>query len=182
MWTIHRVLVDPFIASFKAPPKQLVLDVDATDEAVHGQQQGRFFHGYYDHDCFLPLYEFGGDPLLAAYLRSSKIDAAKHAWAILALLARRLRKAWQRIGEEQRVFGEFHYAAATWDCQRRIILKGEYGPMGTNTRYLVKSLASAPKKPYDQVYCARGEVENRIKQQPLELFVDRTNCHAWWPN
>ncbi|MDA1326798.1 MAG: IS1380 family transposase [Proteobacteria bacterium] len=92
-WRIHEVLVDSFIASYAAPPEELILDFDATDDAVHGKQEGRFFHGYYDHYCFLPLYVFCGERLLVSYLRPSKIDGAKHAWAILALLAKRLRQA-----------------------------------------------------------------------------------------
>jgi len=88
-WRMHEVMVEQFIASFKRPPRKLVLDFDATDDAVHGKQEGRFFHGYYDHYCFLPLYVFCGDQLLVSYLRPSKIDGAKHAWAILALLVRR---------------------------------------------------------------------------------------------
>ena len=83
-WRLHEVLVEQFIASFRRAPKRLILDFDATDDAVHGQQEGRFFHGYYDHYCFLPLYVFCGKQLLVSYLRPSKIDGAKHAWAILA--------------------------------------------------------------------------------------------------
>ena len=83
-WRLHEVLVEPFIGSFHHAPRQLVLDFDATDDRVHGGQQGRFLHGYYDHYCFLPLYVFCGDRVLVSYLRPSKIDPAKHAWAILA--------------------------------------------------------------------------------------------------
>jgi len=90
-------MVEQFIASFKRPPKRLVLDFDATDDAVHGKQEGRFFHGYYDHYCFLPLYVFCRNQLLVSYLRPSKIDGAKHAWAILALLVKRLRQAWPKV-------------------------------------------------------------------------------------
>ena len=82
-WAIHEVLLQTFIASFAAPPEQVVLDFDATDDAVHGHQEGRFFHGYYDHYCFLPLYVFAGEHLLTAYLRPADIDPAKHAQAIL---------------------------------------------------------------------------------------------------
>ena len=96
-WAIHRVLVDRFIASFDRAPKQLILDFDATDDPVHGKQEGRFFHGFYDHYCFLPLYVFCGDHLLVSYLRPSKIDAAKHAWAILALLVKHLRQSWPSV-------------------------------------------------------------------------------------
>ena len=89
---LHEVLVDQFIVSYKRVPKRLILDFDATDDRVHGNQQGKFFHGYYSHYCFLPLYVFCGDQLLVSYLRPSKIDAAKHSWAILALLVKRLRQ------------------------------------------------------------------------------------------
>ncbi len=82
---IHEVIVEQFIASFKKAPKKLILDFDATDDKVHSNQEGRFFHGYYDHYCFLPLYVFCRNQLLVSYLRESKIDGARHAWAILAL-------------------------------------------------------------------------------------------------
>jgi len=91
---IQRVMIEQFIASFDKSPRKLILDFDATDDAVHGNQQGRFFHGYYDHYCFLPLYVFCGDQLLVSYLRPSNIDGAKHSWAILALLVKRLRQQW----------------------------------------------------------------------------------------
>lgn len=97
MWRIHEVLVEQFIASFQTPPTELVLDFDATDDPVHGRQEGRFFHGYYDSYCFLPLYVFCGDQLLVSYLRSSDRDGARHAWAILALLVKRLRRAWPTV-------------------------------------------------------------------------------------
>ncbi|MCP4824732.1 MAG: IS1380 family transposase, partial [Shimia sp.] len=96
-WRIHEVMVDNFIASHSRPPKELILDFDATDDRVHGNQEGRFFHGYYDHYCFLPLYVFCGEQLLVSYLRPSKIDGAKHAWAILALLVKKLRQAWPEV-------------------------------------------------------------------------------------
>jgi hypothetical protein len=96
-WVMHRVLVEQFIASFKRPPKQLVLDFDATDDPVHGTQEGRFFHGYYDRYCFLPLYVFCGSQLLVSYLRPSNIDPARHAWAILKLLVGRLREIWPKV-------------------------------------------------------------------------------------
>ena len=235
-WRLHEVLIDQFIASFRRPPKRLILDFDATDDAVHGQQEGRFFHGYYDHYCFLPLYVFCGKQLLVSYLRPSKIDGAKHAWAILALLVKRLRQTWpkvrillradsgfcrwkmlrwcerhrvdylvgiarndrlavqaksfidkaeqhfQRTGRKQRRFHEMYYAAGTWDKRRRIIVKAEHTAKGSNPRYLVTNLKAQPKYLYDQLYCARGEAENRIKEQQLDLFADRTSCHAWWPN
>jgi hypothetical protein len=94
---MNALLVDQFIASHAAPPQEIILDFDATDDVVHGNQEGRFFHGYYDHYCFLPLYVFCGSQLLCAYLRPSKIDGAKHTWAILALLAKRVRQAWPEV-------------------------------------------------------------------------------------
>ena len=97
-------MVESFIASFDTAPQELVLDFDATDDAVHGRQVGRFFHGYYDHYCFLPLYVFCGEHLLVSYLRRSNIDGAKHAWAILALLVKRLRQAWPGVPHPARRF------------------------------------------------------------------------------
>ena len=94
---IHQQLVEQFIASFTHRPRELVLDFDATDDLVHGHQRGRFFHGYYDGYCYLPLYVLCGRQLLVAYLRPWNIDASKHAWAILSLLVRRLRKAWPDV-------------------------------------------------------------------------------------
>lgn len=235
-WRIHDVMVEQFIASFKRPPKKLVLDFDATDDAVHGKQEGRFFHGYYDHYCFLPLYVFCRDQLLVSHLRPSKIDGAKHAWAILALLVKRLRQAWPRVriifrgdsgfcrwrmlswcerhevgyivgiaknprlnaitarlqrdaqdcyarlGAKVRWFTELSYAAGTWDRMRRVIAKIEHTSKGGNPRYLVTNLKGTPQALYDKLYCARGEMENRIKENQLDLFADRTSCHRWWPN
>ena len=97
LFAMARVLVEQFIASFPEPPECLVLDFDATDDAVHGRQEGRFFHGYYDHYCFLPLYVFCGEQLLVAYLRTADGDPARHAGAILKLLVTRLRQAWPNV-------------------------------------------------------------------------------------
>jgi len=233
---MHRVLVEQFIASFETPPQELILDFDATDDPVHGRQEGRFFHGYYDKYCFLPLYVFCGDQLLAAYLRRSNIDAAKHAWAILSLLVKRLREEWPQVRitfrgdsgfcrwrmlawcerhdvdyivglarndrlqakienhahmaelsykesrEKVRWFTDLQYAAQTWDCKRRVVAKIEHGPKGANPRFVVTNLTGDPEPLYTEVYCARGDMENRIKEQQLGLFADRTSCHAWWPN
>ncbi len=233
---IATLMVEPFIGSFKEAPTRLVLDFDATDDLVHGLQQGRFFHGYYDHYCFLPLYVFCGSQLLVAYLRPSNIDGARHAWAILSLLVRRLRKEWPKVeiifrgdsgfcrwrmmrwcdnhrvgyivglakntrinamaselmaeaeaqfeatGEKQRLFSETMYAAQTWDRERRVIMKAEHSRQGSNPRYVVTNLPGDPQKLYDRDYCGRGEMENRIKEQQLDMFSDRTSCHHWWPN
>jgi hypothetical protein len=94
---IHKLLLEQFIASYAEPPDEIILDFDATDDPVRGNQVWRFFHGYYDHYCVLPLYVLCGDQLLVSYLRPSKIDAAKHAWAILALLVKRLREVWTEV-------------------------------------------------------------------------------------
>lgn len=235
---LSRLLVELFIESHSTPPTELVLDFDATDDAVHGHQVGRFFHGYYDHYCFLPLYVFCGGQLLVAYLRPSNIDAAKHSRAILKLLVTRLRQAWpgvkiilrgdcgfcrwktlrwcdrhgvdyviglatnkvlQRLAgplmllaeqqfeqskQKQRVFGQFDYAAGTWDRPRRTIAKAEHSDKGENPRFVVVSpgLVGEPQTLYEQSYCARGEMENRIKEQQLGLFADRTSCHDFVAN
>lgn len=233
---IHAVMIEQFIRSFKTAPKKLILDFDATDDAVHGQQEGRFFHGYYDHYCFLPLYVFCRNQLLVSYLRPSKIDGAKHAWAILALLVKRLRQAWPKvkiifrgdsgfcrwrmlswcerhqvgyivgIAKNKRLnaltaqlqrdaeacytqletkvrwFSDLRYAAGSWNRSRRVIAKIEHSAKGGNPRYVVTNLSGDGKALYDRLYCARGEMENQIKQQQLDLFADRTSCHHWWPN
>ncbi len=230
-WHIHQVMIERFVASFKRVPKELMLDFDATDDAVHGKQEGRFFHGYYDHYCFLPLYVFCQDQLLVSYLRPSNIDGAKHARAILSLLVKRLRQSWPAVriifrgdsgfcrrrmlawcerhdvsyivgiaqnkrlneitaqwqqaaekqyatsGEKVRWFGEFHYAAKSWQQLRRIIVKIEHTEKGSNPRYVVTNLTGKPQLLYDKIYCLRGEMENRIKEQQLDLFADRTSCH-----
>jgi hypothetical protein len=233
---IHEVIVEQFIASFKQAPKKLILDFDATDDAVHGKQEGRFLHGYYDHYCFLPLYVFCRNQLLVSYLRPSKIDGAKHAWAILALLVKRLRQAWPQVkiifradsgfcrwrmlswcerhdvgyivgvaknqrlnaltaqlqrdardcyaelGAKVRWFTDIRYAAGSWKRKRRVIAKIEHSAKGSNPRYVVTNLNGDGQALYDKLYCARGEMENRIKEQQLDLFADRTSCHRWWPN
>ena len=233
---LHEVLIGQFIASYQRPPRRLILDFDATDDAVHGQQQGRGFHGYYDRYCFLPLYVFCGHRPLVSYLRTSRIDAARHAWAILALLVRRLRRVWPKVkitlradsgfcrwrmlrwcethdvdyivgiarnarlharaapwrdaardafarsGKKQRRFGTFTYAAKSWDRPRRVIVKAEHSARGANPRYVLTRLKGASRDLYARLYCARGDMENRIKEQQLDLFADRTSCHRWWPN
>ena len=117
-WAAHETLVESFIASYDEAPEELVLDFDCTDDAVHGCQEGRFFHGYYDHYCFLPLYVFCGDQLLVSYLRPSNIDQAKHAWAILALLVKRLRQAWPAVRLTVRADSGFcRHKMLSW-CER----------------------------------------------------------------
>lgn len=233
---IHRVLFDQFIAAHERSPRRLILDFDATDTPLHGEQEGRFFHGYYDHYCFLPLYVFCGRHLLVSYLRQSNIDAAQHSWAILALLVKAIRRHWPRTqivfrgdsgfcrwrmlrwcerhevqyivgiarnarlerlarpwtdeaeqrfdksGQKQRLFASIQYAAQSWDKPRRIIVKAEHGRRGSNPRFVVTSLPQTDRYLYDNLYCARGEMENRIKDQQLGLFAHRTSSHYWWNN
>lgn len=233
---INQLLVELFIESHKTPPTEIILDFDATDDPVHGKQEGRFFHGYYDAYCFLPLYVFAGEQLLCAYLRPANIDGAKHAWAILSLITKRLRQAWPGVkiifrgdsgfcrwkmlrwcdrhgvdyivglaknsvlnklsetlmvsaenafketGQKQRLFGEFNYAAGTWDKQRRVIARIEHTEKGENPRFITTTLAGESQQIYEQIYCARGEMENRIKEQQLGLFADRTSCHDFVAN
>jgi hypothetical protein len=235
-WLMHKVLFEQFVARFEAPPEELILDFDPTDDRVHGSQVGAHFHGYYGDYCFLPLYVFCGEQLLVSYLRPSNADGARHAWAVLALLVKALRKHWpgvrillradsglcrwkmlrwcehhsvdylvglaknQRLNtlsaqlqadaeaqykatqEKVRLFGTFDYQAGSWDRQRRVIAKAEHNAHGANPRYLVTNLQGEPQGLYEEVYCARGEMENRIKEQQLDLFSDRTSCHEWWPN
>lgn len=233
----HRVLADRFIASFKGvAPQELVLDFDATDDLVHGNQVGAAYHAYYGNWCFLPLYVFCGQQLLVSYLRPSNADAARHTWAVLALLVKYLRRVWpqvkiimrgdsgfcrwrvfrwcdkngvcyltglaqnnrvralaepslqaaeaehQRSGQKVRLFSEIQYGALAWDRKRRVIVKAEHTAQGSNPRFVVTNLEGDPQALYDRTYCARGDMENRIKEQQLDLFADRTSCQAWWAN
>jgi hypothetical protein len=230
------VFAEQFVASHATPPEEIILDFDPTDDPVHGNQEKRFFHGYYDQYCFLPLYVFCGSQLLAAYLRPSNIDAALHSRAILKLLVKRFRQAWPEVriifrgdsgfcrwrlmrwcdrnnvgyilglarnpvlerlaqpwretaksqfaqnGLKQRIFGELAYAAETWDRTRRVIVKAEHLTQGENTRFVVTNLPGDPQSLYDDLYCQRGEMENRIKEQQLGLFADHTSCHDFAAN
>lgn len=232
----HEVLFAQFIASFATPPVELILDFDATDDRVHGRQEGRFFNGFYGDYCFLPLYVFCGEQLLVSYLRPSNIGAAQHSLPILKLLVKGLRAAWPQVKilfrgdsgfcrwrllswcerhgvdylvglaknvrlaalakplieqaeaafaatqEKQRFFGWLDYGAGTWDKPRRVILKAEHTDKGKNPRYLVTNLEGDARSLYEETYCARGEMENRIKEQQLGLFADRASCSGWWSN
>lgn len=236
LWALNAVLVDQFIASYPQPPKELVLDVDASDVPLHGNQELKQFHGYYDHYCYLPLYVFCGQALLACMLRPSRIDGAKHTAAIIKLLVKRLRQHWphtqfilrgdsgfcrqllinwcernqvdyiigvarnkklQHIvapwesalkeaymttGDKQRAIYEFSYGASTWRRERRILTRLEYGSQGINPRFVVTSLTGQPDELYDQLYCQRGEAENRIKEVQLGLFGTRASCQKFLAN
>lgn len=233
---VHKIMIDHFISSQGEIPTELILDFDATDDLIHGNQKGRFFHGYYKNYCFLPLYVFCGQHLLVSYLRTSDKDGARHAWAILSLLVKRFRQVWPAVkitfrgdsgfcrhemfdwcerknvyyitgtagnvclkriikptmdeaeklfketNEKQRLFVEFEYAAGSWSKKRKIIAKAEHTKDGANPRFIVTNLTGKPQELYDDCYCARGDMENRIKEQQLDLFADRTSCHDWWPN
>jgi hypothetical protein len=233
---MSKLLVELFLKSHDKPPREITLDFDATDDPVHGQQQERFYHGYYRHYCFLPLYVFCGGHLLVALLRPANIDPAKYSQALTKLLVERIRQEWPGVkiiirgdggfcrwkhmrwcdkhgvdyvfgigrnkvlerrtqplmqqaeaafaetGEKQRMFGETEYAAGTWDRPRRIIMKAERLPAGPNRRFVVTSLSDPPEAVYDKIYTQRGDMENRIKEQQLMLFADRTSCHDFLAN
>jgi hypothetical protein len=233
---VHNFLVDAFLIQHTTPPKRIVLDLDATDDLVHGHQLGRFFHGYYDAYCFLPLYIFCGDHPLLALLRPSNLDGATGTVKHLARIVARIRQAWpdvqivirgdsgfcredlllwcetnrvdfviglsrntrlQRIlgkelqeakllfeqtGKASRVFKDFSYRTLkSWAHDRRVIGKAEHLEKGSNPRFVVTSLSAdefAAQPLYEQEYCGRGNMENRIKEQQLCLFADRTSCHT----
>ena len=227
---IDELLVALFLESYRKAPDSIVLDLDATDTPLHGKQEARFFHGYYNHYCYLPLYIFCGDQLLCARLRPSNIDASAGSLEEVQRMVTQIRKAWartqiilradsgfcreelmawceehavdyvlgfarnkrlrrkiakemrqakkeqQRTGEPARVFTEFFYQTRkTWSRRRRVVAKAEQIPGKENPRYVVTSLPSSAwptQELYEQLYCARGEMENRIKEQ-LSLFSDR---------
>lgn len=235
-WALHGVLIDQFIAQHDVPPAELVLDIDASDVPLHGQQERSQFHGYYDHHCYLPLYVFCGQAMLACYLRRSKIDGAKNATALMRLLVKRLRQAWPQVkiivrGDsgfcrqrlirwcersgvsyligvarnsrlqqavshkeaalkkkylatdiKQRLIGELTYGAKSWDIERRVIYRLEYGALGNNPRFVVTNLDGQAAHLYDTLYCHRGEAENRIKEAQLDLFGTRASCHRFAAN
>jgi Transposase DDE domain group 1 len=231
---IERLFVDLFLEAYKAPPQEIVLDLDATDDPLHGHQEGRFFHGYYDCYCYLPLYVFCGRHLLAAKLRRSNIDASAGATDEVARIVGQIRARWPRVkvllradsgfardelmtwceangvdyvfglARNERLVGavahELALAAAdslaqggpvrrfvdfpwrtldSWSRARRVVAKAEHLPKGPNPRFVVTSLPMHTidaRALYEDVYCARGDVENRIKEQQLDLFADRTSA------
>lgn len=229
--SLDRLLVELFLESYGHPPRQIILDLDATDDPVHGNQEGRFYHGYYRHYCYLPLYIFCGEHLLRARLRTSKIDGSAGTVDELGPLVAQIRERWPKVQiivradsgfaresimswcEEQgldyvfglaknprlirktaksmkrarrrfgrtkksaRVFTSFRYRTrSTWSRSRHVVAKAEYLSKGANPRFVVTTLnQAAPRYLYEQIYCARGEMENRIKEQQLGLFADRTS-------
>lgn len=232
---IDELLVTLFLESYRKAPAFIVLDLDATDTPLHGKQEARFFHGYYNHYCYLPLYIFCGDQLLCARLRPSNIDASAGSLVEVQRIVTQIQKAWphtqiilradsgfcreelmawcekhsvdyvlgfarnkrlrrkiakqmsqariqqQRTGQPARVFAEFFYQThKTWSRRRRVVAKAEQIPGKENPRYLVTSLPPAAwpmQELYEELYCARGEMENRIKEQ-LSLFSDRMSTES----
>lgn len=241
---IEGLFVDLFLDAHESPPKEIILDLDATDDRLHGDQEGKFFHGYYDGYCYLPLYVFCGDHLLAAKLRRANIDGAAGAVEETARIVARLRARWPEVriilradagfardalmgwcethgvdylfglarnknlaaqiagpmdeargesehtGAPARRFVDFEWRTRkSWSRARRVIAKAEWLPTAgdggghsggkANARFVVTSLTAeeiGARALYEDVYCARGEMENRIKEQQLDLFADRTSA------
>jgi Transposase DDE domain group 1 len=238
--SIEKVFIDVFLAAHPVPPKRIVLDLDATDDPIHGNQLGRFFHGYYKNYCYLPLYNFCGEHLLCAKLRPSNIDASAGTTNELRRIVTAIRSAWRAVeivirgdsgfcrdeimawcerenvgfilglaknkrlneflaaemqqAKEQfektaaatRVFKDFEYQTLdSWTRARRTVGKAEHLAGGPNPRFVVTSLSREQFDAatlYEKQYCARGEMENRIKEQQLYLFADRTSAHTMRAN
>ena len=270
IFKIHETIVDTFLDSYQSPPEEIILDYDATDDKTHGNQAQKYFNGFYGDYCFLPLYVFCGDQLLASYLRPSSVGAAKHARPITKLLVQKIRSRWPKVriilrgdggysverlmrwcdkndvgyifglpqnnvlnreitcemtlarirysqlGSKQALFKWFRYRTSkTWDRHRWVIGKAEYGGKGANPRFVVTNLPNSdaiiaptyhrprvdgkqvrqvkdpgtlcsvarnPEEFYRTMYCMRCEMENRIKEQQLCLFADRTSCTKFMAN
>jgi hypothetical protein len=229
---VERLLVDLFVEAHAKPPRRIVLDLDPTDIPLHGEQEGRFFHGYYDNYCYLPLYVFCARHLLAVKLRRSNIDASAGSVEEMARIIGQIREHWPRVriilradsgfareglmrwceenhvdyvfglarnprleqelsghlavarrqcaatGRATRLFRDFRYCTVdSWSRRRRVVGKAEHTPQGANPRFIVTSLGRAAfdaRALYEDLYCARGEAENRIGEQ-FELFADRAS-------
>jgi hypothetical protein len=237
---VERLFVTLFLQAHPRPPERIVLDLDATDDPVHGHQLGRFFHGYYKHYCYLPLYIFCGHHLLCARLRPSDIDASAGALKQLQRIVAQIRQAWpqvritiradsgfcrdevlswceangvdyviglaknprliaeiaeelqevkgqyERTEQATRKFKDLRYRTLdSWSRERRVVAKAEHLAKGPNPRFVVTSLTvegRAAQPLYEEDYCGRGEMENRIKEQQLHLFADRTSAHTMRAN
>jgi hypothetical protein len=231
---IEGLFVTLFLEAHRRPPARIVLDLDATDDPIHGHQDGRFFHGYYDCYCYLPLYVFCGRHLLAAKLRRSNIDASAGAVEEVARIVAQIRERWPRVeillradsgftrdelmawcedndvdfvfglarnerlveaiadqlatveaeslidGRPARRFTDLDWRTLdSWSQARRVVAKAEHLAKGSNPRFVVTSLPVDQidaRSLYEDIYCARGEMENRIKEQQLDLFADRTSA------
>lgn len=242
---VEQFFLDQFFRSQRTIPQRIYVDLDATDDRIHGMQEGRHFHGYYDDYCYLPLYIFCGDELLCAKLRTADKAASEGALGEVQRIVGAMRKRWPKTeivvrgdsgfcdealmawcetqqdvyyvlglaqnarllrqiapqqeqaqlrceitGQAARVFTEFSYATLkTWSASRRVIAKAEHLPGKANPRFVVTSLPewevtwdeklvwNDARAVYEKLYCARGEMENRIKEQQLDLFADRTSTH-----
>ena len=233
---VDDFFIDVFVQAHEEAPKLIVIDLDATDDPLHGAQEGRFFHGYYREYCYLPLYLFCGDFLLCARLRTADKRPASGALDEIKRIVKRVRERWPEVGiwlrgdsdfsrdeimtwceqtegveylfgqaknqrleklleaemveakkefeatgRAARVFGDFQYQTLeSWSRERRVVGKAEHLEKGANPRFVVTSLSreECPAQSlYEDHYCARGEMENRIKEQQLELFADRTSTH-----
>jgi hypothetical protein len=237
---LDELLVKVFLEAHPTPPEEIVLDMDATDVELHGRQEGRFFHGYYDKHCYLPLYVFCGEHLLGVRLRMANIDAAAGSLREIERIIRQIRQRWPQVRiivrgdsgfcrdelmswceqekvdyvfgfarnqrlrgliaealgqaarqfeqtrKPARVFVEFAYQTTTgsWDLARRVVAKAEHIDGKENPRYVVTSLSAAQwgaQQLYEELYCARGDMENRIKEQ-FSLFADRASAEAMRAN
>jgi hypothetical protein len=227
---IEDLLIDLFIKNLGENTRRIILDFDATDDPIHGEQEGRFFNGYYDHYCYLPLYCFCGFWPLIARLRPSNIDPSDGTLEALKKISSKIRCRFPKVeiilradsgfmrdpilrwceenqvsyvvgiarnsrllqaiegsmeqarkeseatGESVRVFTDIMYITQkSWEKERRVIAKAEHSPRGSNPRFVVTNLLSDPRFLYEKLYCGRGDMENRIKEQQLALFADRTS-------
>jgi hypothetical protein len=237
---LEALFVDLFLEAHDKPPAEIVLDLDATDDPLHGQQEGRFFHGYYGCYCYLPLYIFCGRHLLAAKLRRSNIDASKGAVEEVDRIVSQIRKTWPKVrislradsgfaredlmawceenrvdyvfglarnerleteiapaleearlvsrksGQAARVFRDFMWSTKdSWSRRRRVVAKAEWTTQGANPRFIVTSLKPecwTARVLYEELYCARGDMENRIKECQLDLYADRTSASTMRAN
>ena len=237
---IERLFVDLFLDAHARAPKQIILDLDATDDPIHGHQEGRFFHGYYDGYCYLPLYVFCGRHLLAAKLRHANIDASAGAVEEVARIVTQIRIRWpkvrillradsgfarealmvwcednrvdfifglarnarlieeiaveliqaedeaERTGRPARCYKDFRWSTLeSWSRRRRVVAKAEWTRGEANPRFIVTSLKRhvvGARALYEEVYCARGEMENRIKECQTDLFADRTSAASMRAN
>jgi hypothetical protein len=237
---IKALFVTLFVQAHQRPPKQIILDLDATDDPLHGHQEGRFFHGYYDCYCYLPLYIFCGRHLLCATLRPANIDASAGAVEEVARIVQQIRSRWPRVrillradsgfarealmswcehnrvdyvfglarnprlvaeietelaaaevesrrtGKPARRYKDFRWSTLdTWSRRRRVVAKAEWTGGEANPRFIVTSLRRAEAQArhlYEQVYCARGDMENRIKETQGDLFADRTSAQSMRAN
>src|ERR1700674_4712566 len=237
---IEGLFVDIFLDAHGAPPAQIILDLDATDDPLHGHQEGRFFHGYYDNYCYLPLYVFCGRHLLVAKLRPADIDASAGSVEEVARVVARIRQRWpavrlllradagfarealmawcednavdflfglarnsrlvdaikaalaeaaeqsQQTGKSARRFKDFAWTTRdSWSRERRVVAKAEWTEGQANPRFVVTSLSREEHEArhlYEKLYCARGEMENRIKECQLDLYADRTSAKTMRAN